>query len=257
MRASGLASDYDGEKEVIKEVHISGAEGIFEENEISRAVNRYLKRAMSHSRGQPDKIFITVERFRQHPVKIPPLTIATLACETPLEARGLIIKRLHSLGISNDAIIQAFSIICSPSAMRGAAIIKMHTGDRSDPDIARGVRVSRLGIDKNESAKLSRKLAKIKINTLRVKEALILASKVAHHKDIIAEVCISDDPGYTTGYLASKEFGYLRIPNIKNHGDMNGGRIFFIEEDADVPGLINYLEKTPVIIGGKQRLESE
>ena len=50
---------------------------------------------------------------------------------------------------------------------------------------------------------------------MRVKEALMLASKAASWPDVIAEVCISDDPDYTTGYIASKELGYLRIPNIK------------------------------------------
>ena len=44
----------------------------------------------------------------------------------------------------------------------------------------------------------------MRINTTTVKEALILASKL-HHAHIIAEVCISDDPDYTTGYFASEK----------------------------------------------------
>ena len=76
-----------------------------------------------------------------------------------------------------------------------------------------------------------------------MKEALVLASKAASWPDVIAEACISDDPDYTTGYIASKEFGYLRIPNIKREKKMHGGRVFFIREAADIAGLIVYLEK--------------
>jgi 6-carboxyhexanoate--CoA ligase len=71
---------------------------------------------------------------------------------------------------------------------------------------------------------------------------------VASCRDIIAEICISDDPDYTTGYIASKKFGYLRIPNIKNYGEMHGGRVFFVRENADADRLIEFLEKTPVVI---------
>lgn len=248
MRASRLTDDYDEKNDSTKEFHISGAEGIFNENEIGRAINQYLKRAISHSRGKPDKIFFTIENVKQYPIKIPFLAITTFQCDNPQEAMELIIKRLLYLGIGANAIESAFSVISSPAAMRGAALIKMKSGVRSDHDIERGIRVSRLGIERDAGRKLSRKLTKLNINTTRVKEALTLASKVACHKDVIAEICISDDPDYTTGYIASEEFGYIRITNIKSHGDMRGGRVFFIKEDADVLELINYLEKTPAII---------
>lgn len=248
MRASRLTDIRDEKNDETKDIHISGAEGIFEENEIGRTISQYLKRALGHSRGRPDKIFFTIENFRQHPIKIPFLNITTIQCSTPQEAMELITKRLVELGIGVNAIKSAFKVINSNAAMRGAALIKMNSAVRADHDIERGIRVSRLGIDKEAAVRLGRKLTKLSINTTRVKEALTLASKVAYHKDIIAEICISDDPDYTTGYIASKAFGYIRITNIKSHGDMRGGRIFFIKEDTDVSELINYLEKTPVII---------
>lgn len=248
MRASRLVSDRDGGNEVIKEVHISGAEGIYDENNINRAINQYLKRAISHSRGRPDKIFFTIENVKQHPIKIPFISITTIQCSTPKEAMELIAKRLLGLDIGTNAIESALGIISSNVAMRGAALIKIKSGVRADLDTERGVRVSRLGIERESARRLSSMLARLNINITRVKEALTLASKVANHKDIIAEICISDNPDYTTGYIASKEFGYIRIPNIKNHGDVRGGRIFFIREDTNVSELINYLEKTPVIV---------
>ena len=132
--------------------------------------------------------------------------------------------------------------------MRGASLILLKSGARVEPDKERGVRVSRMGIEKSTEKNLSEKLSRAKINTPTVKEALVLASKAASWPDVIAEACISDDPDYTTGYIASKEFGYLRIPNIKREKKMHGGRVFFIRETADIAGLISYLERKPVII---------
>ncbi|GEM_PF-27701 len=231
-----------------QEIHISGAEGIFEENELSKMLGIYLKRALNHSRGKPDKIYFTIENFKQIPIKISPLIIKNLICNSPKEARELITERLLNLNITKDAILHAFSIIDSNKTMRGAAIISATKVLRFDPNIERGIRVSRLGIDRESDRKFNRILKRLKINNSRVKEALTLASKVAYHVDVKAELCISDDPDYTTGYIASKELGYLRIANIKNSGDRKGGRIFFINEGADIFELINYLEKMPVLV---------
>lgn len=105
-----------------------------------------------------------------------------------------------------------------------------------------------MGIGKTAGKMLAQKLSKLRINTTTVKEALILASKVASCQDIIAEVCVSDDPDYTTGYFASGKEGYLRLANIKKSGEMHGGRVFFMKENADIAMVIQYLEGIPVII---------
>ena len=133
--------------------------------------------------------------------------------------------------------------------MRGAALISSGKGARLEPDRQRGVRVSRLGITGLASKLLSTRLSRDKINTDTVKEALVIASKVVSHKDVIAELCISDDPDYTTGYVASKKFGYVRVPHIKRQGSKSGGRAFFVRDGSDIPLLIHYLETMPVLIG--------
>jgi 6-carboxyhexanoate--CoA ligase len=81
-----------------------------------------------------------------------------------------------------------------------------------------------------------------------VREALTLASKVLSSRRIIAELCVSDDPDYTTGYIASRKFGYVRIPNIKSAGSKEGGRAFFVKEGAGIKEISNYLERVPVMI---------
>ncbi len=228
--------------------HISGAEGIYEKSEIQKICEKYIKRALTHSRGEPDEIVITIEKIRQKPKTISLLPVITLDCNSPEKARKIITQKLESLGISKKAIDNGFVVLNSKKTMRGASLILLKSGARVEPDKKRGVRVSRIGIEKSTEKNLSEKLSRAKINTTTVKEALVLASKAAAWPDVIAEVCISDDPDYTTGYIASKEFGYLRIPNIKRENEMHGGRVFFIRETADIAGLTSYLERKPVII---------
>jgi len=80
-----------------------------------------------------------------------------------------------------------------------------------------------------------------------VREALVLASKVAAGSGIVAELCWSDDPEYTTGYVASGH-GYIRIPHCKPLGNTVGGRIFFVNPLADLSMLENYLQHQPVLV---------
>jgi 6-carboxyhexanoate--CoA ligase len=232
-------------------IHISGAEGICQKSEISKACGKYIKRALTHSRGKPDEIVITIEKIKQKLKKIPLLPVATLKCNSPEKAREIITRKLQSLGISKKAIDNGFAVLNAKKTMRGASLILAKSGRRVEPDMDRGVRVLRMGIEKSAEKNLLEKLSRKKINTTclrRVKEALSLASKAASCPDIVAEACISDDPDYTTGYIASKESGYLRIPNIKRGKEMHGGRVFFIRETADIAGLISYLERKPAII---------
>jgi len=251
MRASkrmGTRGKGLGPNQKQKEIHISGAEGIFEEAELTKVCNEYIHRALTHSRGRPDEIVITIEKIKQKPKKISLLPVTTLKCSSPEEARKLITLRLEPLGISKKALINGFAVLNSRKTMRGASLILAKSGKRIEPDRERGIRASRIGIDKSAEKNLSERLSREKINTLTVKEALALASKVASGPDVIAEICISDDPDYTTGYVASREFGYMRIPNIKKKKKMHGGRVFFVSESADISGLISYLERKPAII---------
>jgi len=283
---SKIKKTLNSQLSTLNSIHISGAEGIYEEKDIRKVCNEYIQRALTHPKGKPDEIFITIEEIKQKPKKIPLLKIKTLKCESPQEAEKVIFKMLSDTGISLKAINGALKVLKSKKIMRGASLILNNSGKRAEPDKDRGVRVSRMGIEENAEEKLSQMLYKIVIpaktghpqrlarariqskeigfrvkpgmtdahdkmiknNITTVKEALILASKGASCPSVIVEVCISDDPDYTTGYISSKKLGYLRIPNIKKLGEMYGGRVVFIKEDAAVERLVGYLEKTPVII---------
>jgi 6-carboxyhexanoate--CoA ligase len=247
MRASKTANT-TREGSSKNEIHISGAEGLYPVSEIPAVVSRYTERALHHSKGKADKIVVTAEKIRQRSQTIPALPISTVMCRMPEEGKTIIQEILFALGITKKALQAGFATI-RKGGMRGAAIIGATEGYRFEPDRQRGVRVSRLGITSPASKLLSARLSDCGINTDIVKEALILASKVVSHKDVIAELCVSDDPDYTTGYVASEKFGYIRVPHIKRKRSTMGGRAFFVREGSDINGLIYYLETMPVMIG--------
>jgi 6-carboxyhexanoate--CoA ligase len=229
-------------------LHISGAEGLYEEGKISPALEHYARRALEHSRGTPDRVVISVERLKDKPKAIAALPLCTLKCGSPREAKILSRKILRAAGVSEDAVRCAYRVLSSSAAMRGAALVSARDGRRLDPDPSRGVRASMMGMEDSILRALGRRLSRLGLNNRTVKEALVLASKVASSKGIIAEICASDDPDYTTGYVATRRFGYVRIPNIKRAGSRRGGRAFFVEDGADVHGITDYLEKKPVMV---------
>jgi len=228
-------------------LHISGAEGLYKAHELQKILTDYVLRAVSHPRGMPDTIVITVEKMRRKPLKISLLSFSTVPCKSPLEAREFLRTCLSGVGVSGKAIRSGIKIVTGSEAMRGASLMRSESGVRVEPDKARGVRVSRLGIEKMCEKGMSRRLARKGINSSTVKEAIILASKVASCEGVLAELCVSDDPHYTTGYVASRTFGYIRIPHIKRRGSMCGGRVFFIDEKADVKRITEYLEEMPTL----------
>lgn len=247
MRASKSVREKKSARGTCEEIHISGAEGIYPEANIQGVIKRYITRALAHPRGMPDRVTVTVERLTRRPALISTLPVATACTRTLAEARKSSEMLLMSLGLSRKAMEMAWDIT-GQGTMSGAAIIRAKTGRRLDKDVERGVRVSRLGIMPSASRRLSALLSRHGINAGTVKEALVLASKVASCKGIIAELCVSDDPCYTTGYVASKQYGYVRVPHIKRKRSRAGGRVFFVREDIRIENIMHYLEKTPAMV---------
>ncbi len=227
-------------------IHISGAEGIYRKDDVLKMVQGYSQRALFHEKGRADEINITVEELKENPRKISSLPLYTLDTRTPEAVKRAVIKILASIGITERAIEEAFKSLNIGLTMRGAMLMDIE-GVRLEPDLLRGVRVTRMGITKKAATTLSKKLSRLSLNNNTVKEALILASKVHRHSMILGELCISDDPNYTTGYIATRTYGYIRLPRIKKRGVPYGGRAFFIT-GGEVKELIKYLQKTPVLI---------
>ncbi len=229
-----------------KGVHVSGAEGIFDKNDVSTIVKEFTQRAFIHDKGAADEIRLTIEELKERPKRISSLPLYTLNTRNAEGAKKAVLKILTSLGITERAVEEAFKALYVGISMRGAMLMDIE-GVRLEPDLLRGVRVTRMGISKRAATDLSRKLGRLGLNNNTVREALILASKVHKYRMVLGELCISDDPYYTTGYIATRAHGYIRLPRIKKRGVPYGGRAFFIT-GGEVKELIRYLQRTPVII---------
>ena len=226
--------------------HISGGELLSTYSDLKHAVNALLEKGLNHTRGKPDFMQIQLESI-QEPIKfIMPLHIETHEVNSVENGQALAWRLLEKAGIQKEIIEKAYEEITKYSGIRGAILIDIHSGERIDDRNEKGVRVSRMDWLNTNFEKWADYYNMP--NNSRVKEALVLATKVSEHPATIVELCWSDDPDYTTGYVASKKLGYQRITNLKEYGDERGCRIFFVNCSKDQNSYKHYLEKKPVFI---------
>lgn len=232
--------------------HISGAERIIEARSISAAAQSLIDRAMSHEKGRPDFINISFEALEMPIRNITSLPLILTNNNNPAEGKVLAKRLLLSLGIPLFCIDKAMDLLekgpADGESMRGAMIMNIR-GERLEPDKHRGIRASRMDITEDASRELACAIGRagLSIYFTHISEALVLATKVASVEGTIAELCWSDDQSYTTGYVASKELGYVRIPHLKHDGDCNGGRVFFVDK-IDLNNYIHEMEKAPILV---------
>ncbi|ABR54792.1 6-carboxyhexanoate--CoA ligase [Methanococcus vannielii SB] len=232
-------------------VHVSGAERISTENKIEEIANSLIKRALFHENGTPDTINLKLEKITSEITYLKHIPIKTLISnnkETSRNiSRNILRKELEVYFLKNgkdfgkiDILIDTAFEIIDKGNMRGAAVLDLD-GNRLEEDTEKGVRVK--NIDTSEELK-SKILADSKL-TDRTIDAIAIATKVLNF-GFIAEICTSDNYSYNIGYVATKS-GYFRIPNLKNEGEF-GGRVFFIENSANIEEIFEKIEKTPVIV---------
>lgn len=225
--------------------HISGAERLVSREEVAGLTQEILERAFSHSRGQADFINIIVEAVAEQTVQlIELLPISTVEVADVQTGRAAARAALLAAGIRPEAVDAGLAaLLALEDSMRGAMLICAESGKRLDDIAGRGVRVSRMDID--DAARFNEWLTRQGFSGAHIREAVVLASKVAA-AGVAAELCWSDDPEYTAGYVASAG-GYIRFPKLKPYGSPLGGRLFFIKPGSDLAGLVNYLETQPVL----------
>lgn len=239
MRASQNGSHEAGGK------HISGGELLASYSDLRKSVNSLLDKALNHSRGKADFFQIQCEVVNQ-PIKlVTPLTVYTNEVSTVEEGQELAKVMLEKAGVPRNTIERAYQQI-PDYAVRGAILIDIHTGDRIDLNVEKGVRVTRMDWEKENYEKWTT-FHNFPINP-RMKEALVLATKVCYHDWTVAELCWSDDPDYITGYVASQKLGYQRITRLKNYGEERGCRIFFVDGITNLDTYISYLEEQPIFV---------
>lgn len=234
--------------------HISGAERIIRREEIDRIVSDLRARAFSKTR-QPDRIVITIDALPPGEItRLSALPVTTSPVTDLENARAAAVLVLQQAGVTPAVARAAIALLeRGPSVyggnMRGAVIMSACSGRRLEPDQERGVRVSRFDWEQGAMDRAETALAAAGLNHFRTREALVLATKVAHAPGVIAELCWSDDPDYTAGYAASAQNGYIRFPRLKSAGATTGGRVVFVQEQGfDQQLCVEYLERTPVLI---------
>jgi len=216
--------------------HISGAERIVPAERVAGTLSALARRALGHENGTPDFINLKAEAI-PHATHIPALPVSTCEVESPEAGWREVERILSAAGFGHVPEIRAEFSDCI--GMRGAMLLDADTLERLEDDSARGVRAS--GMDSTNPSPADRKN--------HFAEALVLASKVMSAPGIVGEICVSDDPAYVTGYVATKKFGYRRITKLKEPGDPSGGRIFLYRGPRDeVQKTVDYLERSPVIV---------
>lgn len=226
--------------------HISGAERLVSESDLCRISEEFLQRALHHSKGKPDFINLQIDEIPDDSVvKVPALTICTTESSSIEASHKEASRLLSNAHIASRAIERAFNQLqentCSVS---GAWLVNASTGDIY-PET---VRISRM--DAEVEADIHRHLERYGCSSVHSREALILASKVLASPYVLGELCWSDDPDYTIGYV-SYEHTYHRLRPMKPFGSAIGGRAFFVDPHTNFEELIQYLSSTPTWVSTK------
>lgn len=219
--------------------HISGAEKIISEDKIETICSQLLKRALHHSKGDADFINIKIEKIDPSEIITKnALPVTTLEVNNATEGRNKLLELMEKSQIARSKDI--LSMMNDTWKMRGAMLLNVDTLERMEPDKSRGIRATYMDVVDDLDNRTTKD---------HFKEAVVLATKVASHPNIVGELCISDDPDYVTGYFASKQFGYVRITKLKEMGCPDGGRIFlFRGNHREAQECIHYLEKQKMLV---------
>lgn len=224
------------------DLHVSGAERIIPQADVSEAVSALTERALHHGLGRADFINIKMEEVQGTQLEyLDALPVANRPAQTVEETYQLMRSMLCELGLEAKAD-ELIDLLRHNHPMRGAVLYDVATSTRLEPDKERGIRVTYMdaaGAASSGSCK----------NHFR--EAIVLATKVVHAPGVIAELCLSDDPDYLVGYLASLKHGYVRLSPMKEMGNPHGGRVFIFDSTkAKAEDAIYYLEKQRVLVRG-------
>lgn len=229
--------------------HLTGAERIVPQAEVSEVTAALTERAMTCPSELADEIQCSVEKIDPTTVLYAQLPDLSTYIAPDWQAGHRVASCLLArAGVQPEIATRAVALLASGAGpggtvMRGALIMDASSGKRLEADPARGVRVSRMDLSPECRSALESDLAAAGLGHHRVLEALVLAGKVLGAPGIVAELCWSDDPNYTIGYVADPQAGYQRISDLKLAGDSCGGRVFFIDQaKTSLEELVDYLE---------------
>lgn len=222
--------------------HISGAERIVLKENLPIVISQLSQRPKDF-----DFLNIKVEKINNLHYIEKSLNIKTINVKDWIEGNKVALEILQNQGIDKKIAEKYINLIHQGAVngdnMRGAMIVSL-SGERLEKDKIRGVRTVNVDFEDRESIT---QLLKEKGYTERTVDAIALATKNLNHVSIVAEYCISDDPDYTIGYVATKTT-YYRINPLKQKSNEKGGRIYFVKNTANIEDLYEYLEKKAFLI---------
>ena len=202
-----------------------------------------------------DHIHLTLERVpARHIRHVQCLSVTTIDCPSPVSARPPAERVLLKADIAQGAIDVAFDHVLrgangSGSPLRGALLVDARNGDPFAAAGAEGVRASHFDFSPGTRDMLIGELEVAGLTHHRTHEALALATKVLA-AGVCAELCWSDDPTYSAGYVSSLQSGYVRFPRFKPPGAV-GGRVFFYDGlPSLIEACIRRLKTESILIDG-------
>lgn len=225
--------------------HVSGAEKILPQQELPQQMEALLSRALHHAKGKADFINLKIEAISSENLRyIEALPVSTHEAATPAEGRQFMCQIMTELGLTPDKCQKILELFQATYGMRGAMLLDVDTLERLEPDQQRGIRATYM-----DSIAPKGEVKAICDGKNHFQEALVLASKVLSAPNIIGELCMSDDPDYITGYIATQDKGYIRITQLKEMGCPDGGRIFLYRgPKSQVEDCIKYLQEQRVLV---------
>jgi len=229
--------------------HVSGAERIVPRDRLDAVAAVLTRRALEHAKGDADDISLHIEVLDPATIVHLSLPEVTTVQVASVEAgRSAALAELLRAGVSEAAARSAIATLADGVTLRGAMLVDAQRGSRFDPDPQRGVRASRMDLTPAAEEELHALLTPVALDNEHVREALVLAAKVSRMPGFVAELCWSDDPDYSAGYVCTQRRGYVRFPHLKPLGDHRGGRVFFVDARGFDPlAACAWLEKTPVL----------
>ena len=225
--------------------HVSGAEKILPQQELPQQMEALLSRALHHAKGKADFINLKIEAVAPENLQyIEALPVSIHEAANPAEGRQFMCQIMMELGLTPDKCQKILELFQATYGMRGAMLLDVDTLERLEPDQQRGIRATYM-----DSIAPKGEAKAICDGKNHFQEALVLASKVLSAPNIIGELCMSDDPDYITGYIATRDKGYIRITQLKEMGCPDGGRIFLYRgPKSQVNDCIKYLQEQRVLV---------
>ncbi len=223
--------------------HVSGQERIVRPEEVEEVILELHRRP----KGDWDFQSIKIERLKETPIVLEKsLPVRSYKFPRVGLARSRAAALLEDVcGINAELVRHLFEKLSrgvkDGENLRGALLVDPWSGEI----LAENIRT--ILFDWLDRKKITERLLKRGFTT-RTVDALALATKNVFC-GVEAEICISDDPDYTTGYIASQRLGYLRMTPLKEKGNPLGGRVYFVKKEK-LEKVIQCLRSKPVLIAG-------